>query len=400
MNSLARATIPARWRHGRARASTGTMNHPRSYHELSFSRHGEPLNVLEYRETKTQPGNEVLGEKRIQVDMIHVPWNPADANNVQGTYASPYSWAPAGIEQPSSSSQHFPGRSVSGSEGWGRVVASESSNVPVGSLVTLARSGLGTLRSSLTLSENDVLQVPSDLFDQLGPAGSTLLQLGGTALRMLTDFVRLQPGDLVIQNAGNSGVGLMVSQLAPAAFGAPVVSVVRRGSKSTQEMDELKEYLTTVGKNAMVLVEEDLEDSSYRQEVQGKLKVLSASGQLPNLALNAVGGDSATMLMRLLEDGGSLVTYGGMSGKPVTVATPQLIFKDFRVVGYWQSRWMVQNDLPAKQVLVDQLVEAVREKGVVCPPCKVFPLRDALEALKWQSSEQSAIRHKLVFDCR
>lgn len=369
----------------------------RCYHEVSYAKHGEPADVLEYLSTdklKEFPQD----PKMVQVEMIHVPWNPADVNTVQGKYASPYNGT--NISPPNNASQYFPKRSVSGSEGWGRIVTSKSSSLPAGSFVTVGTPGLGTLRTSFWASESDVLHVPSELLDQVGPAGSTLFQLGGTALRMLTDFVSVQPGDLVIQNAGNSGVGLMVSQLAPAFFAAPVVSLVRRGSKSNQDMDELIDYLTTVGKNAMVLMEEDMEDPQYLKEVQAKLKELSASGRLPKLALNSVGGESAKCLLRLLDTGGSLVTYGGMSGKPVIVGTPQLIFKDLRAIGYWHSRWMVRNSLPAKQQLIDDLARAVKSKGVVCPPCQVFPLNDVSEALNWQSNQIGGIRSKLVFDCR
>jgi trans-2-enoyl-CoA reductase len=61
---------------------------------------------------------------------------------------------------------------------------------------------------------------------------------------------------------------------------------------------------------------------------QSQLRELSGSGKLPSLALNAVGGKSAKALMKSLETGGTMVTYGGMLAEPVVVATPQLIFKD------------------------------------------------------------------------
>ncbi len=369
----------------------------RTYHELSYSYHGEPFDVLDYHATPDLM-NDLPGPSLSQIEMIHVPWNPADVNSVQGRYASPYN--SSNHTAPNSASHYFPGRSVSGSEGWGRVVA--STTLPIGSLVTVGAPGLGTLRSSLWVASEHILTVPNEsLLDQLGPAGSTLFQLGGTAWRLLQDFVSLQPGDVVLQNAGNSGVGLMVSQLATAIFAAPTVSLVRRGSKSTQEMEELIQYLMTTAKNAMVIVEEDLnDDPDYRKQVQSKLMELSASGCLPKLALNSVGGDSAKTLMRLLDTGGTMVTYGGMSGEPVTVATPQLIFKDVRVVGYWHSRWMVNHSVPIKQDLVDALVDAVTHKGISCPPCAVFPLSDVKGALQWQSSQKGAIRSKLVFDCR
>ena len=47
----------------------------------------------------------------------------------------------------------------------------------------------------------------------------------------------------------------------------------------------------------------------------------------PRLALNCVGGSSATELCKALANNGVHVTYGGMSLKPVIVGTAHLIFK-------------------------------------------------------------------------
>ena len=369
----------------------------RGYHELSYTTPGDPSEALRYLQESTSRSSPDTS-LQIEVKMLHVPWNPADVNTVQGKYASPY--VGSAMSPSSCESLYFSGRSVAGSEGWGIVQSGTSSSIPDGSLVAIGTPGLGTLRSSLWVSKSDVVTVPNDVLEKLGPSGSTLFQLGGTALRMLTDFVTLQSGDLVIQNAGNSGVGIMASQLAKALFGSHAISLVRRGSRSTQQTDEMIDYLTETGKNTMVLLEEDLDDADYRSEIQSRLRDLSASGDLPKLALNAVGGESARCLLRLLDNGGTMVTYGGMSARPsVTVAAPQLIFKDYRILGYWHSRWMVNNPLPAKQTMINNLLQCVGNKGVVAPPCEVFALKDVVEALSWQASQEGSIRRKLVFDC-
>jgi trans-2-enoyl-CoA reductase len=406
----------------------GAVQQRRCYHELSYACFGDPATVLSYQSDPTivdddpplllaPPDDE--SDLLVQVEMLHVPWNPADVNMVQGKYPSPYDSTKNPRSSPNNKSRHFEGRTVSGSEGWGRIVASRSSSsLPEGSLVMVAKPGLGTLRSSLWVPESALLRVPEELVlvldqhnddQQLGgggPAakGSTLFQLGGTALRLLSDFVRLAPGDVVLQNAGNSGVGLLVSQLASALFGTRVVSLVRRDEhkRTPEEFDVLVDHLKTVGKNALVVAEEDLLlDPQARKDFDRQLRELSGSGQsLPKLALNAVGGTSAKSLLHALDPGGTMVTYGGMSGEPVSVATPQLIFKDVRVMGYWHSRWMIQQSHSAKEQMVDTLVHAVKDHHVECPPCQVFALHDVQAALHWQSSGQGAIRRKLVFDCQ
>jgi mitochondrial enoyl-[acyl-carrier protein] reductase / trans-2-enoyl-CoA reductase len=354
-----------------------------------------------------------------RVEMLHVPWNPADVNVVQGRYPR--------INQPDDNdnnnintniSRHFPPGRIAGSEGWGRVVELGQYHchnvhaIEPGSLVTLGVSGWGTMRSSLWIPTKDLLTVPSALYDQLGPAGCTLFQLGGTAIRMLTDFMAhssslsLSLGnEVVIQNAGNSGVGLMTSQLAKTKLlgnVGSVVSLVRRGSKSLPEMKELEEYLMQVGKCDLVVIEEDLlQDQQAVKTLQQQLRDLSSTHQLAKLALNAVGGPSAQLLLKLLEPGGTMVTYGGMSGQGVSVGTPQLIFQDLHVVGYWHSRWMKQHPVHEKQQMIDTLAKAVLDGLVTLPPVQVFPLQDFQQGLKWQSNQSNAtIRSKLVWDCQ
>mmetsp|Transcript_4966 Transcript_4966/g.11030 ORF Transcript_4966/g.11030 Transcript_4966/m.11030 type:complete len:515 (+) Transcript_4966:72-1616(+) len=486
----------------------------RYYHEVSYPRHGkDPKDVLSYRSdprvndrdppspeqedgaTAMALTSEISGDELVRVEMMHAPWNPADINTVQGRYPSPYpsssSWKNLRIASDRCVGRYFNHEPVIGSEGWGRITHSSlspsSSSFPPGTLVTLGLPGLGTLRSSLWVPGSAVLPVPEFVWERLGPAGCSLFQLGGTALRLLSDFVVPEPGDVVVQNAGNSGVGFMASQLAASSllFGTskkeeslnndknngkesddratPVmVSIIRRRGKSRESFDESVDYLTRAGKNAFVVAEEDFflpiegngngfgDTSNGKKETSAKiinetalrtmrqrLRDLSPTGSLPKLALNAVGGDSARLLMRLLEPsvGSTIVTYGGMSGGPVQVATPQLIFSDVRAVGYWHSRWMVRqhqqerehrnnenkigdNDAASlnktkngRASVVDTLSQLVLVEDLKCPPARVVRLKDLREGLLWQAnqsdrssidcddSSRPPIRGKLIWDC-
>lgn len=57
--------------------------------------------------------------------------------------------------------------------------------------------------------------------------------------------------------------------------------------------------------------------------------------------------------------GGSLVTYGGMSLKPVTVPTSLLIFNDIKLRGFWLTRYYEQNPDARKKTL-QQLISLVQ----------------------------------------
>lgn len=359
----------------------------RFYHELSY-RHPSPqyTQVLEYIR-----GDVPLDETSIQVQLVAAPWNPADANAVQGVYPSPYKFTDSS-EIVSPKSLLYPERTVAGSSGLGVVmdVPKNTSDFQPGDWVTNALPGMGTLRSYLCVPSEALLKVPhgNELFETYGPALSCLFQLGGTARNMLqfqTD------AKIVLQNAGNSGVGCMVRQLARMQ-GKHVVSLVRRTQEKpfTQQLEEQKDGLLDI----MVSQDELMQDKEAVKVMQDLLKERGGS---PQLALNAVGGESASVLLKLLGQGGTMVTYGGMSQQPVTISTPQFIFNDLKLCGYWHSLWMVQKDYETKQALIDELVEALRDKKLTLPPCRVVSLAEATTALEWDQSNDP-VRHKVIFD--
>ncbi|VEU43222.1 unnamed protein product [Pseudo-nitzschia multistriata] len=431
----------------------------RSYHEVSFSRcSADPSEVLSYRSDPSIGDRDPPGcsgdagtpqTTLVRVEMEHVPWNPADANTVQGRYPSPY-LAPHGPPVPPTG-RYFSKDPVAGSEGWGRVAHPVPLPfLPNGTPVALGLPGLGTMRSSLWVPASALLPLPGAFGAALGPAGASLVQLGGTALRMLSGFVPLgkngSGSSVVLQNAGNSGVGFLASQIAASSLfrgedragGAPVmVSLVRRGRRSEESFAEAAGVLERAGKNAFVAAEEDfflpgdacakhrIVDREAVRAMKERLRALSPDGSLPRLALNAVGGDSAGLLLRLLEPGvgSTLVTYGGVPGAPVSVPTPSLVFGGVRVEGYWHSRWMAgeharQRDRgsdassdhgrmhsPSVEQLVETLSGLVLNEGLECPPARVVKLNDLEEGLRWQSDlgrtlDGPLLRTKLVWDCR
>jgi len=103
-----------------------------------------------------------------------------------------------------------------------------------------------------------------------------------TAYRLLHDFEKLKPGDTVVQNGGNSAVGQAVIQLCR-EFGYKCVSLVRQ----RDDFKKLKSRLVGLGNaDTIVITEEDLRTISRDFKAQ--------------LALNCVGGKSATDILRVL----------------------------------------------------------------------------------------------------
>lgn len=302
---------------------------------LRYSKHGDPSQVVHLENIELRP----VGTNEVLVKMLAAPINPSDMNMIQGTYAILPELPATG-----------------GNEGVGEVieVGHEVKTLKPGDWVIPKDAGLGTWRTAAVLSENDLLSIPKDI-----PllAASTLGVNPCTAYRMLSDFEDLKPGDTVIQNAANSGVGQAVIQIA-AAQGISTINVIRDRPEFTQLSDRLKAIGAT-----HVIKEETLR--------RPEMKELFKTCPKPKLALNGVGGKSATELLRHLQVGGSLVTYGGMAKQPVTIPVSALIFKDIKVRGFWVTQWKKDqsHDGSAFRNMLNELCSLIKQEKLTAPAC-------------------------------
>lgn len=234
----------------------------------------------------------------VRVRMRFAPINPADINMIEGSYAT---------------KPKLP--MVPGGEGVGIVdhLGAGVDRLHVGDHV-LIPAGVGSWREALTARADDLYPVPVDgMIEQMA-----MLRVNPpTAYRMLHDFVPLNSGEWVLQNAANSGVGRSVIQIAKAK-GWRTINVVRRA--------ELIEELKAAGGDVVLVESADL-TKQIAEVVQGPIR----------LALNAVGGESALRLASALARSGTLVTYGAMSRQPLRIPNGLLIFNDIRVRGCFQA---------------------------------------------------------------
>lgn len=271
---------------------------PTSAKVVRYERTGAPEHTLSVAEEKVASP----GEGEIVVQMIAAPINPSDLNMVEGSYGVKAS-LPA----------------VAGNEGVGVVVAAgPGAKFAEGDKVIPTAVNQGTWRTAGTFSAASWTKAPEGIPDEYA---ATLSVNPTAAWRMLEDFVKLEAGDVIIQNAGNSMVGEAVAQIA-ASRDVKCISVIR----SRPDFDEEVERLKALG--AYMVVSEDYVRTP-------PFKRILADMPAPKLALNGVGGNSATELARNLGAGGTLVTYGGMSRRPVTLPTSSLIFRDIQVKGFW-----------------------------------------------------------------
>ena len=283
-----------------------------------YDAHGNPAEVLQVR---TQPWP-ICAPDEVIVAIRAAPINPADLNQIEGKY-------PIRPVLPA----------TPGFEGAGVVVETgrEAGHVAEGTHVILPHN-VGTWREVCAVKATDLVVVPSEI-DLVQAAMIKINPL--TAWRLLHDYVKMKPGDWVIQNAANSAAGRAVIQIAR-ELGLNTVNIVRRA--------EVVEELRVQGGDVVLIDGEALRDN-----------VKESTGGAPiRLGLNAVGGDSALRLMNCLAPGGTLVTYGAMSLQPLKVPNGLLIFKDLRFRGIWINKWYDDASQGERMEAFNQIFEMAR----------------------------------------
>jgi trans-2-enoyl-CoA reductase len=304
---------------------------------LIFRSTGKPADVLEL-ETFT-PAAPAPGE--VLVRMAAAPLNPADLNTIEGTYGvKPELPATPGIE------------------GYGVVQDSAADGFSAGDpVIFLKRSA--TWATHTTVPADTLFKLPPGL----DPVQAAMLKVNpATAWRLLRGFGLVEDGGWIVQNAGNSAVGRCVIQLAR-DFGIRTVSFVRR--------PELVEELKALGGDA-VFTDDDAGRAAARDLLGGARAAL---------AFNAVGGDSALGLLKLLREGASHITYGAMGRRPVTVPNGLLIFRDIAVRGLWITKWLEGAAPEQVNEIYGAIADKVKEGSIVQKVDSLFSLEDFRNAL-------------------
>ena len=257
---------------------------------------GQPLDVL--RLENVQQAEPQIGEVRVR--LLAATINPSDYGMIGGSYGR---------------LRELP--AVAGREGVGVVEAIGRGVTSVGVGARVRFPEAGAWQESACMPAAEVLLVPADV-----PVDQAALSFINppTAYCLLQRMVDLAPGSWVLQNAGNSTVGLAVIQMAK-VLGFKTISQVRR--------EELIAPLKALGADHVVI-----EGSGW-----AKLVNELTGGEPIQLALNSIGGASASDQIKALGEGGTQVTFGAMVADLVRFPTRFLIFNDVRLVGFWWDQW-------------------------------------------------------------
>ena len=281
------------------------------------------------------------GPDEVVIEVLAFPINPADLLTITGGYAVRPK-LPATL----------------GAECVGRIAAvgSEVRDLAVGDrVINLGRDNWCQRRK---VPAAQALRVPAD---------ADLLQLAmlkvnpATALMMLRNYVELQPGDWVIQDAANSGVGTNLIRLAR-ADGIRTVNVVRRAS--------LVEPLQAIGADVVVVDGADLAE-----------RVRQATGGAIRLAIDAIGGEIVMRLADCLAEGGTVVNYGLLSGQPCQLGAHHTIFKGVTLTGFWLQKSLTAMARPDLETLYGGLAARVADGTLRVEIEATYPIEEIKAAV-------------------
>jgi len=256
-----------------------------------------PQDVIESVPFELDPA----GAGEVLIEVLAAPINPSDILTLTGDY---------GILPP------LP--AVGGMEGVGKVIqlGEGVDHLVMGQRVLLAGVG-GTWTTHLLVDAKELVPLP----DGVDPQQQAMMTVNPpTAFLLLTEFVNLERGDWVIQNAANSAVGGYLIQIARKR-GIKTVNIVRRESAVQPLLDAGGDVVLTDG-----------------MDLQKRIVEATGGGQI-RMGVDAIGGAATERIARSVVNGGMVVNYGLLSGEPCQLSGASLVFRDITLRGFWLAKW-------------------------------------------------------------
>jgi NADPH:quinone reductase-like Zn-dependent oxidoreductase len=138
--------------------------------------------------------------------------------------------------------------------------------------------------------------------------------------KMLIDVLNVKAGEWIAINAANGAVGKLLAQYG-AEKGINVLGLVRRKA-AVQDM-------VAIGNTNIVATESE--------GWQDKVAAITTGAPIVR-GVESLGGHGAEQLLSILADGAELISFGAMTGEPLTVSAGDLIFRNITVKGFWGAR--------------------------------------------------------------
>ncbi|CAE6924961.1 mecr [Symbiodinium natans] len=247
---------------------------------------------------------------------------------------------------------------------------------------------IGTGRTLLTCSEDDLLRIPSEILEQLTPEQICLTPTIVCAYTVLEQFgSKLKPGDSVLINAAHlsaSGSALLqlckLLKLKPLCMlplpGSPKnLAKGEYGSKAAWAEVDNRASATPTVRAQYERISEQLVTMGAEEVFPDAVALLRWRDRnqrmLPKLALDGIATrDSCEQLIHCLQSGdkdAQIVVYGHGIAQPLEISPPLLAAWGGRIVGFNISRWVHSLSANAKKMMavMENVTKLVRANKFV-----------------------------------
>ena len=198
----------------------------------------------------------------------------------------------------------------------------------------------------------------------------------GTAHEGLFEFGRMQKGDIVLVQAGASGVGVAAIPLAARAGAAMVLAT----ASSDARLEALRPLGLTHGIN-------------YRREDVVAEVARLTDGRMANVVIDPVGGTTLQSSILSLAYRGRVTVIGSAGREPMQADLSSMINGNRSISGIYLGA-----EIGTDRVynLIQQLIEEVADGRLKAVVDRTFSLRDAAEAHRHIESRQAVGRVVLI----
>lgn len=184
-----------------------------------------------------------------------------------------------------------------------------------------------------------------------------------SAFAMVHQVLGVRRGSRLLVTAAGSALGKDVVRLGRRA-GFRTVCVVRSAANTAE--------LLALGADVVI-------DTS-RQDLVHEIARLT-KGHGVEFALDCVGGELASEIVRCLAPGGHLLLYGTLSDEPLRIPSRDLMMPNAKVSGFYLGNWIARQS-PFRLLSVLRTVRNLSAEGVFrAAVAEVFPLESAAEAV-------------------
>jgi NADPH:quinone reductase-like Zn-dependent oxidoreductase len=306
--------------------------------KILLDSYGDPAQVARCAEA---PDVGEPASDEVVFDVLAFPINPADISFCKGNYR---------LKPP------LP--ATPGAECVGRVAAvgASVSRVSPGDLViNLDRENWAQRRK---VKGDRVIVLPAEIDIHQ----AAMIRINPPTAMLLLDLVDTGPGDWIIQNVANSAVGKLIVALA-VEKGVKTVNVVRR----PEVFDELK----ALGADVCVVDQPGLD--TVVAEATGGARV--------KLGIDAVAGEATHRIASCVMDGGTVCTYGSMSGESIVIPPSDLVYRGLRYEGFLLGRFLDRRSTGEIGAIYDAITRRIMRGQSHAVIERVYPINDIKAAL-------------------